>query len=487
MEKFDVIIIGAGSVGSAVARELSRYHLQVAVLEKELDVVSNTSGRNSGVVHAGFNNKPGSLMAKYCVAGCLGFEALARELDVPYQRTGKLVIAQEKEDLDGLEHLYQQGRLNGCPDLRIITGGEIKKKLPWVEGLAALYSPWTSIFDPFIYTIALAENACQNGVRFFFDHQVLAAAKNVDPDNPGYTLKTKQGSFAASWVINCAGLAADTVAGMFGVNDYPIFPCRGEYLVLDKSALPFLPIPVYPVPNQKKGGLGVHLTPTTDGNVLIGPSNEYIDQPFDYATTKPVMDMLLEEGLRLLPKLRRNMVISSFAGVRPKLVSETVGGFGDFVILEREDNKQVIHLIGIESPGITASAPLARDIAAQVVARANAAAKPGFDGRRRGVIRFADQPDQVKAALIAGDPAYGEIICRCQTITKREILEAINNPLGIATMVSVKSRTRAMMGRCQGGFCQTRIAELIMEEKGQSVDQVLYNKADSRMFYGSVR
>jgi glycerol-3-phosphate dehydrogenase len=484
MEKiYDVIIVGSGVVGSAVARELSRYKLNIAVLEKELDVCSETSGRNSGVLHAGFNNRTGSLMAKYCVEGCLGFDRVAKELDIPFKRTGKIVVGFNEEDLAKLKSLKEQGDKNGVPGLEIVGKDQIKSLAPYIGGEFALYSPMTGILNPFIYTIALAENAHKNGAEFFLDHEVTSIHRSENL----YWVKTKKQQFKTRWIINCAGLNSDKVARMLGIDDYTIYPCRGEYFILDQKAGQFLEMPAYPVPNIKEGGLGIHITPSVDGNILVGPSTEYIDKKDNYASTQKIMDLLIRDGGKIFPYLKREYFIRNFTGIRPKLVGEHEGGYADFVIDKRVEIPNSIHLVGIESPGLTSAIPLAKRVVELIAQDQSLIENKNFDPYHKGILSFKEQPTETKRALIEKNSNYGEIICRCETITKAEILEAIHNPLGVETVVGIKNRTRAMMGRCQGGYCQTRISELIMEEKLKSESDILYSRSGSNMFVGKVR
>ena len=480
---FDVLIVGAGVVGSAAARELSKYNLKIGVLEKHPDVCCETSARNSGVLHAGFNNKPGSLMAKFCVEGNAGFDRLAKELDIPYKRTGKLVVGFTEEDRAKLEQMKKTGEENGVPGLEMVDKAFIKEKAPMVEGEFALWSASTAILSPFIYTVALAENAAMNGVEFFFEHPVT----EITHDGHCYRVTAGGEEFTARWVINCAGLGADKISRMLGIDDYTIHPCKGEYFLLDQKVGPMLPVPAYPVPNPKAGGLGIHLTPSVDGNVFIGPSNEYLDDPEDYSATRETMDMLLADAARIFPHIHREHFIRNFAGIRPKLTSREQGGYHDFVIERREEAPNAINLVGIESPGLTSAVPIARYIVELMQEVESLTPNPDFNPIRKGIVTFHDKSPEEQAKLIEQDPNYGEIVCRCETVTKAEVLQALRNPLGVHTVTGVKYRCRTMMGRCQGGYCQTRVTEMIMQETGCSREDVIYSRKGSWMFTGKVR
>lgn len=514
-ELYDVLIIGAGVVGSAVARELSRYRLKVGVLEKELDVVCETSGRNSGVLHAGFNNKPGSKMARFCVEGNRGFDKVAEELDIPFKRTGKLVVGFTEEDRDKLLKMKEVGDTNGVPGLEIVGKDRIREMAPYVRGEFAMWSPSTAILDPFQYTIGLAENAAHNGVQFFFDHEVTAITPEYGaagssladhsgqsgysgrndtsgdaasmPQRSNYTVTTSSGVFHTRWIVNCAGLGSAKISSMLGIDDYTIYPCRGEYFLLDKKVGPMLPLPAYPVPNPKEGGLGIHLTPTIDGNVMVGPSTEYIDRDDDYSATQKIMDLLIADGSKIFPYLKREYFIRNFSGIRPKLAPASEGGFRDFVIERRESAPYAVNLVGIESPGLTSAMPIAAEVIRLMQEVETMQAKANFDPVRKRVESFREKTPEEQAELIRKDPDYGEIVCRCENVTKAEVLAAIRNPLGVHTVTGVKYRCRAMMGRCQSGYCNTRITELIMRETGKRREDLLYNRKGSNLFTGTVR
>ena len=503
----DILIIGAGGVGCAVARELSRYQLNITVLEKECDVAAGTSGRNSAVVHAGFNNKPGSLMASLCVKGNEGFEALARDLGIPYQKTGKILVAFDDEDMDILRRMAAQGEANGCKGIRLIDADELHQCVPGVGGIGGMLSPETAIFDPFTYCVALAENGLTNGVEFKFNSEVTSI-EYISVNSPSKDTETAGGvntlptqflvttvsgiQYQAPILINCAGLFADHISELAGVPGYHLYPCRGEYFILDKVADPLLPMPVYPAPKPGIGGLGVHLTPTIDGNIIIGPSAEYIDDNSDYACTAPVMDKLFSEAKMLLPALERKHIIGNYAGIRPKLAPPGEGGYHDFVIKEEETCPGLINLIGIESPGLTASVPIARmvcDIVAKNLARVgiDMIEKTDFIPTRKAPIRFRDLSEAEQAKLIEQDPEYGEIICRCQKVTKREIRNAIENPFGARSISAIKYRAWATTGRCNGGYCLTRIVDMLVHEYGVNPDEITYRGSGSELFSGEVK
>jgi len=468
---YDLVIAGGGVAGCAIARELSRLQLKIAVLEKEADVGWGASCRNSGVVHAGYNNTPGTLMARFCVEGNEGFEDLCAELDVPYRRIGKLVLAESPEEMPALERLLAQGEANGVRDLEIIDGQRVREMEPHLENVfAAMYSPNSAITSPYQLTIALAENSLANGVDIFLNSRVERILTDTDGDGRArFTVYAGDREFQSRLLINSTGVHSAEISAMAGVDGYSIYPCRGEYYVLDTYAGELIDHLVYPVPKPGVGGLGIHLTPTVDGNILIGPSNEYISISEDYSVTVPVMKTLSMEARGYMHQLNGGFYIRNFAGMRAKQAPPEEGGFYDFVIREEESRPGLINLIGIESPGLTASLPIARYVSGMVK---SVLQRMGVDVRintdfkpvRKGPVRFSEQSDAVKAALIETDPDYGEVICRCEQVTKKEILQAIENPLSARSLISIKYRSRAMMGRCQGGYCTQRILQILKDE-----------------------
>lgn len=479
---YDVLIIGGGVVGSAIARELSGYRLKIGVLEKNLDVCYETSGRNSGVVHGGFAYDTGTLKARLCVEGNQMMDQLSEELGFRFQRCGKVLVGNTREDMETLERTMEQGRANGSRDLVIIDKERLHQLVPAVVGEFAMFSPNSGIVDPFGCTIALAENACDNGAEYFLDHEVSGICRGEDGV---YTVSTVKGDFRTRWVINSAGLGCGRISDMLGLAGYKVIGSKGDYIILDKRTGPLLPMPVYPVPSNTY--MGIHVTNTTDGNVIIGPNAETVTDFTYYGVPQENMDYLADSASGLWPCIRKSDYIRNYSGILPKWVDDN-GVIQDFKIEIRDDvAPNAVNLVGIESPGLTAAVPIARYVISLMKEREKLEPNPEFNPVRRGIIRFEEQSREEQARLIAENPDYGEVVCRCEKVTKAEILQAIHNPLGVDTLVGIKYRTRSMMGRCQGGYCQMRIAQMIEEELGKKETDVRYARQGSRMFFGKVR
>lgn len=484
MENYDVIVVGAGVVGSAVARELSRYRLRIGVLEKELDVACGNSSRNTGMLHAGFTYKTGSLKAECAVEGNREFDRVAGELGVPFRRTGKLVVGFSEHDRENILKYKAVGEANGVEGMRMIGKEEIRELDPHAGGEFAMFVPSSGILDPMQYTIALAENAAQNGARFWFGEEVTGICRKEEENV--YLVQTKDSVFCTKWVINCAGMYASHISAMLGYPNYPVKGFKGEYFVLDKKAGAFLSIPVYPAPNDK-GGFSTHATPTIDGNVLVGPDSYVTEGWEDYAVTKEHMDGLFADGKKMFKQMKPEYFIRNFAGIRWKRVNPETGEVLDFLLEADEQHPNTVNLVGIESPGVTCALPLARRVVKKLVDKEKPQENPAFDPVRKVKKRFSEMDDGERQEAIRENPMYGEIVCRCENVTRAEILEAIHNPLGVHTVTGIKNRTRATMGRCQGGYCETRITQMLEEELGICPEQVRYGKKDSYMFTGRVR
>ena len=481
MTVYDVIVIGAGVTGSAVARELSRRQGRFLVVERASDVCEGTSKANSAIVHAGFDAEPGTLKAKMNVRGNQLMDQIAQELDVPFSRVGAFVVCLREEEMPKLEELYQRGLKNGVPDLELLTGDEAKALEPNLtdEVCGALWARTSGIVCPFALTLGLAESAAKNGVEFSFD----TAVTGLEQIPEGWLVKTNQGDFTARAVVNAAGVYADEVHNWVCGEKLSITPRKGEYCLLDKTAGGHVGRTIFQLPG--KYGKGVLVSPTIHGNLLIGPSAEYIQSPEDTASTRQVMDQLFLQARQLLPALEKGQIIGAYAGLRPKLAPPGEGGYRDFVI--REDKPGFVNLVGIESPGLTASLPIARRVAALVGGSLDLSPRADFQARRRGIRRFRDQSPAAQAALIAADPDYGEVVCRCQTVTRAELRQAVENPLGVRTLAGIKYRAWATTGRCQGGYCLPKIAQMLVEDYGLAPEDVTYRGEGSPLFAGRVK
>lgn len=479
---YDVLIIGGGVIGSAIAREMSRYSLKIGVLEKNPDVCCETSGRNSGVIHGGFAYDTGSLKAKLCVEGNQSMGRLCKELDFPFRRCGKVLAGNTPEERKTLEQIMEQGEVNGVKGLRLIGKERLHELVPGVVGEFAMLSPESGIADPFQYTIALAENALANGVDYFLDHEVTAIGK--DPDC-SYTITTSGGIFYSRWVVNSAGLGCGKISELLGISGYKIIGSKGDYIILDKRTGPMLPMPVYPVPSNTY--MGIHVTNTTDGNVIIGPNADLTEDFTYYGVSSENMDYLAKSASNLWPCIHKRDYIRNYSGILPKWVDEH-GTIQDFKIEVRDEiAPHAINLVGIESPGLTAAVPIARYAIGLMAEREKLNPNPAFNPIRKRIVRFSELSKEEQNLKILEDPDYGEVICRCEKVTKAEILQAIRNPLGVDTMTGIKYRTRSMMGRCQGGYCQMRIAQMLEQELGKREDQIRYSRKGSYMFFGKVR
>ena len=470
---YDVVVVGAGAVGCAIARELSRYRLKICVAERAEDVCSGTSKANSGIVHAGFDARPGTKKAWLNVKGNAMMEALCRDLDVPFIRNGSLVLCpsdiQAKDgrpDPDGmntLKHLLEQGRQNGVPGLKILDRKQLHETEPNLAdtAAAALYAPTGGIVCPFTLTIALAENACANGAQIRLNEEVLDIAAL-----PGgcFAVTTDREILKTRAVVNAAGVYADTIHNMVSAQPIRITPRRGQYCLFDHEAADCVRHTVFQLPT--KMGKGVLVTPTAHGNLLIGPTAEEIRDKEDTATTRAGLEEVFAKAKETLADVPYRQVITSFAGLRAH--SDT----DDFIIGEICDVPGFFDAAGIESPGLTCAPAIGDLVASQVARKLNAELKPDFNGKRKGITQVHKLPLAERAALIRENPAYGNIICRCEMISEGEILDAIHAVPPARSLDAVKRRTRAGMGRCQSGFCMIRVMEILRREWQTDMSEV---------------
>lgn len=471
---YDVVIIGAGVSGSASARELSRYKLNVCVVEKEEDVCCGTSKANSAIVHAGFDAEAGSLMAKLNVEGSQMMEGLSKELDFHYKNNGSLVVCLHEEEKPNLQDLYDRGVKNGVKDLRIIDREELVALEPNIsdEAVAALYAPTGGIVCPFGMNIAFAENAATNGVEFKFDTEVTGLEKK----DGSWVIKTSQGDIETKYVVNTAGVYADKFHNMVSGKKLHITPRRGDYCLLDRSTEGFVTHTIFQLPS--KFGKGVLVTPTVHGNTLIGPTAIDIENKEGTNTTQEGIDELINKAGTTVKGLPIRQVITSFAGLRAHEDGH------EFYIGELEDAKGFIDCAGIESPGLSSAPAIGKMVAEIVKDLTNAEENPNFVGTRKGILDPKTLSNEERAELIKKDPAYGNIICRCEMITEGEIIDAIKRPLGAKSLDGVKRRTRAGMGRCQSGFCSPRTIEILARERGVDPAEITKAGGDSKIIVG---
>lgn len=468
---YDVIIIGAGVVGSAVARELSRYRLNICVLEKEEDVCSGTSKANSAIVHSGVDAEPGTLKARLNLLGSKMMEALSEELDIPYKKNGSLIVCTSEETLPQLEKLMERGNNNGVEGLKILNRAEILSIEPNIADgvIAALHAPTGAITCPFELTLGLAENAAINGVEFKFNTKV----SNIEKENDYFAITTSKEIFKSKMIVNAAGLYSDEIHNMISDEKLTQQARRGSYCLLDKTAGNHVRKTIFQLPN--KMGKGVLVTPTVHGNLLVGPTAVDIDDKEGVNTSGEELEYLISRSQAGVKNIPMRQVITSFAGLRAHEAGD------DFIIKEAEDVKGFIDAVGIESPGLSSAPAIGMMVADMVCETLNPAAKTNFIPNRKGLTKLSELSFEKQKALIDSDRTYGNIICRCETISEGEIREAIRRPLGAKSLDGVKRRTRAGMGRCQSGFCAPRVMEILKRELAISIFDITKCGGDSKM------
>ena len=471
---YDVVIIGAGVTGSASARELSRYKLNICVVDKEEDVCAGTSKANSAIVHSGIDCTPGTLMAELNVKGNELMEPFSKELDFSFIRNGSLILCFSEEDRPNLEALYAHAEKNGVPGCRIIEKEELHEMEPNVsdEAVAAIYCPTGGIVCPFGLNIAMAENACTNGVEFRFN----TAVRKIKKTDKGWLLSTNNGDILTKVVVNAAGVNADIFHNMVSADKIHITPRRGEYCLLDKTTGGLVHNTIFQLPG--KYGKGILVTPTVHGNTLIGPTADDHEDRDATNTTAQGLAHVISAATKSVPNVPVRQVITSFSGNRAH------EDHHEFIIKELPDAPFFVDAAGIESPGLTSSPAIGVKVAGIVADLLKPEKNPDFNGTRKGILDPKTLSEEEYQELIKKQPAYGNIICRCEMITEGQIIDAINRPLGAKSLDGVKRRTRAGMGRCQAGFCSPRTMEIISRELGISQLEITKNGGSSKMVVG---
>ena len=462
---YDVIIIGAGVIGASVARELARYNAKILVLDKESDVGNVTSMANSAIVHSGYDPKPGSNKAKYNVEGNAMYDLLTKELDVEFKRIGSLTCAINEEEMKLLEKSVVSAKANGV-EVKLLNKEETKKMEPFVSDsvIGSLYAPTAGIINPFELCVALCENAMDNGVEILLNEEVVSISKLVDK----YIVNTKNNKFEAKVVVNAAGLYSDEISKMVGIDHFKITPRKGEYFVLDHFEKPFVSHVVFPVPSEK--GKGILVTPTTHGNYLLGPSSEFIEDKEDLSTDKLTLDNVKRNVSKLVRDIPFNYIIRQFSGLR------ATGSTHDFVI---EEIDGFVNLGGIESPGLASAPSIAKEAVRLVNSVLNLEVNSNFNPFRRKVIRLNKMTLEERNELIRNNPAFGHIICRCEGISEGEVIDCIRRNAGARTIKGVKKRCRPGFGKCQGGFCEPLVVEILARELNLNPLNIRYDSNDS--------
>jgi glycerol-3-phosphate dehydrogenase len=473
--EFDVAIIGAGVSGAAIARKLSRYRLKVVLLEKEADASFGTSKANSGIIHGGFHHNAKYLKTRLEVLGASLFDQLHRELGFPFRRCGILVAAMHPDEMRVVEHLYGQGKANGAPGIELCSRERILDLEPKLadEVLGGLYAPSGGIIEPYRFVFALIENARKNGVVLETGFSVSGARE----DGRLWQLTSSDGRHvSARYVINAGGLHADTVSALAGAEKFSIEARKGEYLLLDRLSAACPSRVVFPVPSSVSKGMLV--IPTVEGTTLIGPTADSVPDKDDRSTNAARLSLIVASARTLVPSVSERDVITSFAGLRPILGE-------DFYIALSSIVPRFVQVAGIQSPGLTASPAIAEYVKDLLLKDGlELSEDPSYDPYLAPPVHVRSLTIEARAALVAENPAFGNIVCRCEEISEAEIVEAVRH--GHTTLDGIKFYTRAQMGRCQGGFCTYKIIKLIMRETGLAFDGITKRGGESRILEGEL-
>lgn len=472
---YDVIIIGAGVVGCSTAYWLSQYEMSIAVLETHNDVANGTTKANTGCMHAGYDPQPGSLMAKYNVEGSAMGKQLCEKLAVPYENCGSLVVAHTKEDMKTIEELYQRGKQNGVKELYLLDEKQTRELQPRLSGnvKGSLYAKTGAIVDPWQFAIALAEVAVENGVALKLNNEVKAITKKEGI----FTITTNKDKYQCRYIINAAGVYSDVVHEMIGEKEFTIIPVRGQYFLLDKNEGEKVQLMLFQSPSQK--GKGVAVCPTVHGNMIVGPDAETVESE-DLATTAEALKYIKEQSKLTMDCINYRDNIRNFAGIRAR------SDRGDFIIEESKSVKNFYNLAGIASPGLTAGCAIGYHVIDWLNTKENFVKKQNYQETRRK-IRFKELSFAEKNELIAKNPAYGRIVCRCEHVTEGEILDCFSSPIPPQSIDAVKRRTNAGMGRCQSGFCGERVAMILKEKLNIEFNEILLDKEGSKILMNKAK
>jgi len=459
---FDVAIIGCGVIGAACAYELSKKNLKVAIIEKENDVAAGTTKANSAIIHAGYDPKPGTDMARLNVEGNRMVADICKKLCVPYKQIGSLVLAFSESEMEHVQELYERGVANGVPGVKVISREEVFALEPNVSDkvCGALYAPSAGVISPWEFALAMAETAVRNGAEIFLSSPV----ESIEGAEGIYRINTPARSIEAKFVLNCAGVYGDIVHEMVGEKEFTIIPTKGEYYLLDKSEGKRVSRVIFQCPDEK--GKGVLVSPTVHGNLIVGPDATVCERD-DVSNTQSAMDFLREMSTKSVPSIAFRDNIRNFAGVRANHDRD------DFVIGESKTAKNFINVACIKSPGLSAAPAIAQDVL-------NILADLGLEMSDKAEIideryrvHFNEMSAEEKNELIRKNPLYGRIICRCETVTEGEIVDAIHSPILPRSINAIKRRVGAGMGRCQGGFCGPRVQEILARELGVSQTDIV--------------
>lgn len=468
---YDVIIVGGGVIGCAIARELSKYKLRTVLLEKNNDVCNETSAANSAIVHSGYDPLPNSLKAQMNVLGNSMYPQMCKELDVPFIQNGSLTIATTDDEMNTLLSLQKRANENKV-ETKILSSEEVLKLEPQLNKdiKGALFAPTCGIVNPFELTVALMENAMDNGVELLLNHEV----NNIKINENSVSVFCKNDKeLECKVLINAAGLFADDINAFVDKDSFTITPRKGQYFVLDHFDLNFVKHTLFMVPSDK--GKGVLVTPTTSGNYLIGPSSDFVDDKQDLSTTKDILDSVRSQASRIIENIPYANLIRQYSGLR------AVSSTGDFIIEHSKVSKNLINVAGIQSPGLASCPAIALKVVELLKECMPLNVNEEFNPIRRKVYRLKEMSIEDKNKLISENPQFGHIVCRCEKISEGEIVDCIHRNCGATTVKGVKKRCRPGFGKCQGAMCEASVIKILARELKKDESEILYSENGSNI------